>query len=278
MPIRPMTSRPKGSQLPWPRMPSRPRRARTPSPPKRSRPRSQLPRQMPSRPRRPRMISRAMTSRPTTSRPCTASGCDWYELAARTLDEFEVAEKILRSRLKDKTFAEFKMKRGDKGWTYELFEVRWDTGKLWLPKGRRSVLPEEAKARVRLSAYSFSFVAGRLCTGGHAQEWAPARRFYPTQVLVGRLTRRPTCAKKRFGLRSSEASLSLTLPQHHDGLVFCRDLVFNPRRASRNSAGLEGPGGVWCRSRLLSPGPQSVSLEGSAVGVQVVVGSGLFGL
>ena len=40
---------------------------------------------------------------------------DWYELAARTLDEFEVAEKILRSRLKDKTFAEFKMKWGDKG-------------------------------------------------------------------------------------------------------------------------------------------------------------------
>ena len=77
---------------------------------------------------------------------------DWYELAARTLDEFEVAEKILRSRLKDKTFAEFKMKRGDKGWTYELFEVNWTTGKLWLPKGRRSVLAEEAKARVRLSA------------------------------------------------------------------------------------------------------------------------------
>ncbi|CAE7718743.1 unnamed protein product [Symbiodinium sp. KB8] len=73
---------------------------------------------------------------------------DWYELAARTLDEFEVAEKILRDRLKDKTFAEFKMKRPDKGSTSEVFEVRWDTGKLWLPKCRRSVLAEEAKARV----------------------------------------------------------------------------------------------------------------------------------
>ncbi|CAE7849958.1 unnamed protein product, partial [Symbiodinium sp. KB8] len=75
---------------------------------------------------------------------------DLYQLAARTLDEFEVAEKILRSRLKDKTFAEYKMKRGDKGWTTELFEVNWTTGKLWLPKGRRSVLAEEAIVRVRL--------------------------------------------------------------------------------------------------------------------------------
>ena len=62
-------------------------------------------------------------------------------------------EKILRSRLKDKTFAGYKMKRGEnKGWTGELFEVNWATGKLWLPKGRRSVLAEEAKVRVRLSA------------------------------------------------------------------------------------------------------------------------------
>ena len=77
---------------------------------------------------------------------------DWYALAARTLDDFEEALKILTPRLKDKTFAEYKMKRGEKGWTTELFEVRWDTGKLWMPKGRRSVLPEEAKAKVRLSA------------------------------------------------------------------------------------------------------------------------------
>ena len=76
----------------------------------------------------------------------------WYELMARTMDEFEAAEKILREKLKDKTFAEFKMKRADKGFTSEMFEVRWDTGKLWLPKGRRSVVPEEAKAKVRLTA------------------------------------------------------------------------------------------------------------------------------
>ena len=77
---------------------------------------------------------------------------DWYELTARSLDDYEVAEKILPARLKDKTFAEYKMKRGDKGWTHELFEVRWDIGKLWMPKGRRSVLPDEARVRVRLSA------------------------------------------------------------------------------------------------------------------------------
>ena len=77
---------------------------------------------------------------------------DWYELAARTLDDFDETPKILTPKLKDRTFAEYKLKRGDKGSTSELFEVNWTTGKLWLPKGRRSVLAEEAKVRVRLSA------------------------------------------------------------------------------------------------------------------------------
>ena len=77
---------------------------------------------------------------------------DWYELAARTLDEFEEALKILTAKLKDGTFAEYKLKRAENRWTTELFEVRWDTGKLWLPRGRRSVLAQEARVRVRLSA------------------------------------------------------------------------------------------------------------------------------
>ncbi|CAE7902203.1 unnamed protein product [Symbiodinium necroappetens] len=77
---------------------------------------------------------------------------DWLELAARTLDEYEEALKILAPKLEDRTFAEHKLRWGENQWASELFEINARTGKLFQRKGRRSVNPEQARVRVRLSA------------------------------------------------------------------------------------------------------------------------------
>ncbi|CAE7853706.1 unnamed protein product [Symbiodinium sp. KB8] len=76
---------------------------------------------------------------------------DWLELAARTLDEYAEDLKILTPKLADGTFAEHKLRWGENKWASELFEINAGTGKLFQRKGRRSVNPEQARVRVRLS-------------------------------------------------------------------------------------------------------------------------------
>ena len=62
----------------------------------------------------------------------------WLELAARTLDEYKNDLEILAVKVADGTVQSCRMKHA-KGWSNELYQVNFKTGKLNVPKGKKSV-------------------------------------------------------------------------------------------------------------------------------------------
>ena len=74
----------------------------------------------------------------------------WLELAARTLDEYKNDLEILAVKVADGTVKSCRMKHA-KGWANELYQVNFKTGKLYVPKGKKSVEADLARVQICLA-------------------------------------------------------------------------------------------------------------------------------
>ena len=74
----------------------------------------------------------------------------WLELAARTLDEYKNDLEILAVKVADGTVKSCRLKHA-KGWANELYQVNFKTGKLNVPKGKKSVEANLARVQICLA-------------------------------------------------------------------------------------------------------------------------------
>ena len=72
----------------------------------------------------------------------------WLELAARTLDEYKNDLEILAVKVADGTVKSCRMQHA-KGWANELYHFK--TGKLNVPKGKKSVEADLARVQICLA-------------------------------------------------------------------------------------------------------------------------------